>query len=251
VSLLKTVVERALRTRGWIGIPEWRLPQLPLEQHLKRVFAAYRIDCVLDVGANLGQFRDTLRDGVGYAGPILSFEPVREYIEILQKRAAADRLWRILPYALGSEAATKTITLFSAPGLPSLLPTDVGAMHELLPNVRVTGDEQVVVRRLDEAFREATAGMPCARVFLKLDTQGYDLEVIKGAAETLHAVSAIQTELSMLHIYESMPDYRTSIDVLNSHGYEISGLFPVAHDAAMRVIEMDCVMVRRADHSGT
>jgi FkbM family methyltransferase len=246
VAILKKLVQRVLGTRGWVAIPEWRLSQLPHERHLSAVFAAYAIDCVLDVGGNLGQFRDLLRDGVGYTGPILSFEPVRQYIEGLEKRAAHDPAWRILPYALGSVSQTRTITLFSSPGLPSLLQADLEAMKQVLPHeTAVTGSEDVRIRRLDEVFAEATAGVTCRRVFMKLDTQGYDLEVLKGAGAALESISAIQTELSMLPIYHGMPDAQTAIESLKALGYEISGFFPVTHDRDLRVVEMDGVFVKK------
>lgn len=227
-------------------MPEWRLSQLPHELHLKQLFAAYRIDCVFDVGANLGQYHDFLRDGVGWAGPIVSFEPVRKYIEGLQKRAASDPHWRIMPFALGSQNKTETITLYSSPGLPSLLKADLEAMNKVLPrgDAQITGTEQVTIRRLEEAFAEATAGLPCQRVFMKMDTQGYDLEVVKGAGTALAKVCALQSELSMLAIYQDMPDYREALSTYNALGYEISGLFPVTHDKTLRVAEMDCVMVK-------
>jgi FkbM family methyltransferase len=247
-SILKRAFVRMLRSRGWIAVPEWRMSRLPLEEHLKQLFADYQVDCVLDVGANAGQFRDLLRDGIGYEGPVLSFEPVRGYVEELRKRAASDPAWRIFPWALGSEAATKTITLLSSPGLPSLLAPDLAAMHNLLPraDTTITGTEDVTVRRLDEIFSEATAGLSARRVYLKIDTQGYDMEVIKGAGSILNVVSALQTELSVLPLYRMSVDYQAALSMLSDRGFAISGMFPVTHDRALRIIEMDCVMVRNA-----
>lgn len=236
----------ALRRRGWVAIPEWRLAHLPAEQHLARVFETYKIDCVFDVGANAGQFRDLVRNQVGYRGPIQSFEPVSANVSTLKRRAESDPAWRIWPWALGRESQTKTITLYSSPGLSSLLPPDLDAMHKLLPKpgTTVTGTEQVTVRRLDEVYGEVTAGLTFSNIFLKLDTQGYDLDVIEGAGTALDRVAALQTELSLLPIYQGIPDYRVALQALTARGYAISGMFPVTHDPALRIIETDCVMVR-------
>jgi FkbM family methyltransferase len=245
-SKFKKKLTSALRARGWIVLPEWRIGRFPHEEHLAHLSSAYDIDCVLDVGANAGQFRDLLRDYVNYRGPIVSFEPVSSYASALKKRAASDPAWRIYPWALGSRSETQTITLYSSPGLPSLLPPNLDAMHNLLPrpDTAVTGTEEVTVRRLDEVFAEVTAGLSFRNVFLKLDTQGYDLEVIHGAGAILGAVSALQTELSVQPIYQAMPDYRDALQTLTGLGYAISGIFPVMHDHALRMVEMDCVMVR-------
>jgi FkbM family methyltransferase len=243
---MKKMLSGALRTQGWVAFPEWRLARWPAEQHLSRVFAAYDIDCVLDVGANTGQFRDLLRNEVGYRGPIQSFEPVSAHVSTLRARAASDPSWRIWPWALGRESQKKSINLYSSPGLSSLLPPDLDAMHKLLPrpDTTLTGTEEVTVRRLDEVFAEVTAGLTFNNVFLKLDTQGYDLDVIEGAGSVLEKVAALQTELSVLPIYQTIPDYRVALQTLTERGYAISGIFPVTHDPALRIIEMDCVMVR-------
>lgn len=249
ISGLKSLGARVLRSWGVVAVPEWRLGRLPLEEHLSKLFATYAMDCVIDVGANTGQFRDLLRDGVGYRGPILSFEPVSAYFAALQKRAASDPAWRLWPWALGSRSEIKAITLLSSPGLPSLLTPDLDAMSKLLPRsgTTVTGTEEVTVRRLDEVFAQVTAGLSFSHVFLKLDTQGYDMEVIAGAGSALAAVTALQTELSIVPLYRGMSDYRDALQLLNERGFAISGMFPVTHDRALRLLEMDCVMVRHPD----
>jgi hypothetical protein len=82
------------------------------------------------------------------------------------------------------------------------------------------------------------------RPYLKLDTQGWDLEVIDGGPQTLPRVLALQTEVSCRAVYEGMPTMATSLDVLAAHGFAVSGLFPVTRDADLRVVELDCVAVR-------
>jgi hypothetical protein len=217
VSILEAIVKRALGAHGWIACPEQRVRQIPHERHLQQVFAAYRIDCVLDVGAHLGRFRDVLRDGVGYTGPIVSFEPSLECIDVLMKRAATERSWRVFPIALGSES-----------------------------RVIGSGSERLNVCRLDEVFLDATVGIRCRHVFLRLGARVNDVDVMSGAGLMLNAVSAMQTELSpRLPGTQDAPDYLTSMRSYNDLGFEISGLFPMHHDCALRATEMDCVMVRQ------
>src|SRR5262249_62038297 len=103
--------------------------------------------------------------------------------------------------------------------------------------------ETITVRPLDDVL--AQEGIDCGKraVYLKLDTQGYDLEVIKGASRSLADIRALQTEASVRPIYQDMPSYQTSIDVLTESGFDISGMFPVTLDGALRLVEFDCVMV--------
>jgi hypothetical protein len=67
---------------------------------------------------------------------------------------------------------------------------------------------------------------------LKIDTQGYDLEVLKGAENTLQSIRALQLEASVRPIYEGMPGFREVLDYLMSRGFALSAMslcwFPIA-----------------------
>ena len=69
--------------------------------------------------------------------------------------------------------------------------------------------------------------------------------MLKGATQTLRLVGALQTEASMLPLYEGMPDYKQSIETLNGLVFDISGMFPIVRDQFLRIVEFDCVMVNR------
>ena len=85
------------------------MEQLPLSGTLRNLFAELDIRCVLDVGANKGQYRDFLRSQVDYQGLIISFEPIQKNAVILQDRAKRDNRWFTYPYALGSTNTNRTL----------------------------------------------------------------------------------------------------------------------------------------------
>src|SRR5271157_5196955 len=90
VSVGKHAVRRGLAR---VGLSLERAPnRLGAPYHLARLLEIYRADCVLDVGANRGQFASMLR-GAGYRGPLVSFEPVPEAYVELARLAAKDPLW--------------------------------------------------------------------------------------------------------------------------------------------------------------
>ena len=84
------------------------------------------------------------------------------------------------------------------------------------------------------------------RTFVKIDTQGHDMAVLRGGANVLKRVPLIQTEVSFLPIYEGMPTFADAIAHINSVGFDVTGLFPVSRDRHRRVREFDCVAVNRA-----
>jgi len=212
-----------------------------LNLHLWRLFEQLDIGLVLDVGARTGEYGRSLRRN-GYRGHIISFEPVSESFAILSARAANDAAWSVRRIALGNETGQSEInvtnsTVFSSFRAPNQRSADVfGSGSE----VRTT--ETVEIRRLGDLFDDLVPGRP--NVFLKIDTQGWDLEVLKGAANALSRIAALQTEVSVQQIYEGMPTMQDALEHLDQLGFAVSGLFPVTLDQQLRVVEFDCIAVR-------
>ncbi len=220
-------------------------------RHISWLLKRYRIDCVLDVGANTGQFAKELRRN-GFQGYIHSFEPVPAFVERLQKASADDEKWTIHQMALGSTEGT--VPMHVQKTLSSLLPsTDYGrARFKPLNEFADTEPIDVPLRRLDTIFDELlapviAAGVPNPRVFLKMDTQGFDLEAFRGLGERVKDIIGLQSEVALLLIYEQMPRMPEAIAVYEAAGFEVSGLFPVTRERDGRVIEYDCAMVRASE----
>lgn len=243
---LKNFISNTALKHGYTVIPQWRLDAHPLARHLVALFARYDVDCVLDVGGNLGQFHDFIRDDVGFKGPIVSFEPVGKYVKVLVARSQQDSRWRIMPHALGASECTAEINVTKSPGLNSFLAPRSDVVDDYWKDDSVSGTETVQIRMLDNVMSGLMKELGFARPYLKLDTQGFDLEALKGARGTLPSVRALQTEASVRPLYQGMPTYQEVIDHLNGEGFDLSGMFPVTVDAALRLVEFDCVAVNRS-----
>ena len=245
---LKRIVEQGASRLGYQVIPEWRLKSLPHAQHLRQLFDRLGIDTVLDVGANVGGYRRFLRTQVGFTGRIVSFEPVPSVYASLAQDAGQDPSWRGMPMALGDADGLLEINVTNRTTMSSFLTRDearlkgLGYQH-LLNVTDVVRTEQVPVRRLDSVFDDAVGGRAEARVFLKCDTQGFDLKVIDGASASLRSIMALQIELSFKPIYEGAPAYATVLEHATSLGFDVTGVFPVRHDELYRIVNFDCVML--------
>ncbi len=216
--------------------------------HLARLFPRLQIDCVLDVGARLGEYGTWLRAN-GYTGRIVSFEPVAENFDQLRQAAAGDPKWTVHRFALGSEGGRRDINVTGGTNFSSFLEPTAYASSEFGQRVSVSRRESVEIRRLDDLWDEAVEMDGKPRVYLKMDTQGWDIEVLKGAASSLPSVLALQSEISVQAIYQGIPSHASSIEYLTQLGFELSGLFPVSLDRCMRVIDFDCVAVRASAFS--
>lgn len=214
-----------------------------IDTHLRAVLDLYCIDLVIDVGANEGQFGTRLREQ-GFAGPIHSFEPVGAVLDILRPKAAIDGDWTVHACALGEASGELTFNIAKATDLSSaLLPSDYGRAR--YRNIAAERQEIVPVRRLDEALPEAA--LRGRRVFLKMDTQGFDLAVFRGASGILGQVCGLLSEVAFIPIYQGMPDGVEALATYRAAGFDVSGLYPVSRNKRnFALIEMDCVMVRQA-----
>jgi len=209
------------------------------------VFTKMAIDCVLDVGANTGQFGQQLRD-IGYKGRIVSFEPIQSNFEQLEMVAGRSNDWRACKIALGSSDGQQDINVTENSVFSSFL-TPLPESNTLFPQNRTERSESVQVRRLDGLFHECVEGLSNPKVYLKLDTQGFDLEVLKGATKILPQIAALQTEMSFQAIYRDMRSHVDSLAALAEYGFDVVDFIPVTRaEDGISVIEMDCVMVRRS-----
>ncbi len=233
----------AARLAGW-ELQHIRKDQPTLETHLRQLLPKLGIDCLLDVGANQGQYGSMLRR-CGYKGRIASFEPVKASFDILKARAAKDPQWNAYHYALGAKAGERMIHVSRSTVMASFLDATEFSRQQFPEGMPVTRDEKVTIRTLDEVFGVVTEGLKSPRVFLKMDTQGSDLQVFAGAKRTLPQVRGLQTEISIQAIYEGMPDYLESLATYTKAGFVMSGLYPVSRDKqTLALIELDCVMRR-------
>lgn len=214
-----------------------------IDFHLASVFAKYEIDCVIDVGANVGQYGEFLR-GIGYRGWIVSFEPVKSVFYELARKAKDDDKWACYHLALGEMVEEKTINVYSSSVFSSFLDANEYSKN-IWKSLEDVMPEAVNVTRLDDIFTEITNLTGSQNYYLKLDTQGYDLNVFRGAQNSLNKVRAMQTELSLIHVYEGMPAPYEALSEFHSNDFLISGCYPINRDESLAVIEYDCVLVKK------
>jgi FkbM family methyltransferase len=212
-------------------------------KHLVHLLDHLGIDCVLDVGAHFGEFGKLLRE-LRFKGQIISFEPVSASFQRLEAAAKGDPKWGLWPFALGASDGTSTIHIYRASDFNSLLsPANVSGRFEAC--TEELGVETIAIRRLDSVYDECLKGLASARVFLKMDTQGYDLEVVKGAAGVLPKILGMQSELPGIPHYANQPPLLEALSHYWAAGYRPTGFFPVNHETdGITVMEWDCLLVR-------
>jgi FkbM family methyltransferase len=195
---------------------------------------------VFDVGANIGQFARDLR-ARGYGETILSFEPLGHAHRALCANAARDPLWRVAPrVALGAQAGRGAMQVSANSVSSSLLAIEPNSI-DVAPETARIGEEEVDLATLD-----SFAGPDLPRPFaLKLDVQGYELEVLKGVSDMLADCALVMAEMSLTRLYAGAPDLPEVYQWLRARGFRcISITQGFADFQANELLEVDGVFIR-------
>lgn len=240
-SFVRDSLVSLARKFGVVAIPEWRLDSYLLEMRLRRIISEYKIDCFFDVGANIGQYRNFLRDVVDYHGLIVSFEPDPQNLEKLREAQRADKEWVVLDMALGNERKSLDFHIMKSSVFNSFLEPDRTETSEFEEQNSVVKTVSLETRRLDDVIVDIKKSHPFENMFLKLDTQGFDLEVFDGATGCLDQIRGVQSEVAVMSIYKNMPTLETSLQAFRSKGFEVSGLYSIAESRFPHAVEFDCI----------
>ena len=201
------------------------------------------IDLVLDVGANLGQFATDIRSA-GYRKQIISFEPVNQCYKHLT--SITDNAWQVENFALGDKNSNKEINISNKTVFSSILDINEFGESNFSDSIKVIDKQDIQVKKLDDIIQKLVCNLGKKKIFLKLDTQGYDNRVIHGGLKTLKHVQILQTEISCKGIYKDTPSLTERLDELLSIGFNIVGIFPISRDKdTMEILEFDCLFIRR------
>jgi len=174
-----------------------------------------QIDLLLDIGANNGDWALEIREN-GYAGKIYSFEPQSVPFKQLELLSSKDQKWHTFNYGLGNSNNEKIINISKNSVSSSILP--MLKKHEKAePNSVYRGKEKIKIRKLDSIHQSIITKNE--KVFLKLDTQGYEFDILKGSVQFMEKISGIQIEMSLKKLYKGELDFSEMKKFLNEIGF--------------------------------
>ncbi len=198
----------------------------------------FGVEMVVDGGANEGQYASALR-AHGWAGPIVSIEPIPGVHARLVERAAGDPAWTVLPpMALGAEDGEAVLEVSAETDMSSLRPQS-GLLRRISPTSAVMDRVPVPARRLDRL------DLPPGALFLKLDLQGGEATALDGAAGLLPRLVGLQLEMALVRLYEGEPLWRDTVARLEATGFGLHLLIPGYYERKLgRQLQVDGVFYR-------
>lgn len=191
---------------------------------------------IIDVGANKGQF-SSFSAAKWPTAEIWAFEPIPD--QACRYRAVLGNRAKLFEYALGDTTGEATLHVASRVDSSSLLPlaeqAEIFAMGE-----RET--IQVPVTRLDEAL---CAGKLTSPALLKVDVQGFEYEVLKGAEKLIPQIEWIFVEVSFVELYSGQKLFGEVTEMLDQMGYTLETRSEGATDAFGREVQADALYRRK------
>jgi FkbM family methyltransferase len=220
------------------------MPQSSDMARMNRLLLYNQIDLVLDVGANKGQYAKYLREA-GYLGRIVSFEPVSTAYAALLKASKKDLRWDVAPRAaIGNKDGEVKINISKNSESSSALP--IHDLHvQASPNSAYIDSEIVKLYKLD-SIAEHYLDDTYKAIYLKMDVQGFELQVLEGASRILPRVKMLQLELSLVPLYQGELLIRVMLDKVDALGYELYAVIPGFTDMKSgRLLQLDGIFIQK------
>lgn len=237
---LKKLIRKRLHAAGW-ELHRYR-PSSDAGAMLAAMLDSRRVDLVLDVGANRGQFAREIR-AAGYRGTILSVEPLEHAHSELERVAAFDPLWQVATRgAAGATEAQMQINVSANSVSSSMLPASA-RLRASAPGAAYIAQQMISVRRLDDIAAPALAAARAP--FIKIDTQGFEWQVLDGATTSLDRAVGLCVEASLVSLYEGQRLWFDVIERIEGIGFEVWGVHPAFGDPTTgRTLQVDVFFTR-------
>jgi FkbM family methyltransferase len=202
------------------------------------LLSARDINLILDVGANTGQYGMRSRID-GYKGKIISFEPLASAFAKLCQKAQKDPLWLTYHLALGNYDGTTSMNVSKKSVFSSILPIS-NSLVRIFPDSSYVDKEEIKVKKLDTFFNDDRQLED--KIFLKIDTQGYEKYILEGAEKFLNKVAGIQLELSLKGtLYQGEFLMKEAMDFLSTKGFTLVALEPLSGMLKSELLQADAI----------
>lgn len=238
LRLAASFVEDPGQAKTFLQWPKFSVSSYALVSGLRRQGVAPRT--VIDVGANTGQF--AVASAKLWPGArVHTFEPVPESVEALRRNVSTLANVTVYPSAVGDARGELRLHVNSHSHSSSPLPL-AETHRRSFPEARERRMVEVEVVTLDETF----AGKALeSSVLLKLDVQGYEARVLRGAEETLKHADYVVLEVSFRPMYEGEMLFMEMTRLMEGYGFRFER--PVGWLSAPEtgeVLQMDALFVR-------
>ncbi len=194
---------------------------------------------ILDVGANRGQFGLVAMRRFPHAS-LVCFEPLPGPRATLERVLASHPRLRIVDAAVAASTGRSILHVTRADDSSSLLRTTELQVQQF-PGTEIVEELSVATERLDTLIDRAELAAP---VLLKIDVQGTELDVLRGAVDLLKKVDTVLVECSFVVLYSGQALADDVIGMLRGQGFSLVDIAAPTTNSGGRVVQADLVFER-------
>ena len=201
------------------------------------------IDVLLDIGAHEGGYVREARAS-GFRGQVFSFEPNPAVLPRIKELAGADGRWEVFDCALSDHQGTTEFNVSQNEVSSSIL--EMTELHrEAAPRSRYVDTIEVRLDVLDRIVPDLGL-LPKDKVWVKVDVQGAEDQVLAGARELLASdqCRALDLEISFRGVYEGQADYLALLENMRSYGFEVWDLMPGIPGPDGELLQADVLLAK-------
>jgi FkbM family methyltransferase len=215
------------------------------EKHFVKTFLReFKVDCVFDIGANNGQYTEMLKE-IGYAGLIVLFEGHPECLRTLKEKFGDDPQCLILPRLVADHDGYVDFNIQCGDQFSSILQPMRDEANLFNGQNATIRTEKVRCVTLDTAFSLLQETFEFTAPFLKMDTQGFDFDIVAASKTAIKQFVGLQSELSIKPIYQHTHDFKDSLSLYDSLGFDVTYFIMNNRGHFPYLLETDVIMVNR------
>ena len=205
------------------------------------IYKSLKIDTILDIGANIGQYANIMRE-LGYDGHILSFEPMKKEYDLLLQNSENDKNWNVFNYGFGDKNEQLSINISQNSYSSSLLNL-TNSQLEGDWRSRNIGTEKVSIIDFNSYLENFDF---TNKVALKLDVQGYEFKIIKTIEDKVHLFALIQLEVSLTELYKGETLYFQIDDFLRGKNFVLVSIEPgFYNNQTGQMLQSDFIYIKK------
>ena len=182
---------------------------------LPLLYKIKRINTLIDIGSNKGQFILLCLKFFSKI-KVYSFEPIKE---ILKKQKKFFKFYtKIFYYNLGVGSINKHSIFFITNRIDSSSFLKINNVKNFSKNYDITEKRKIKIATLDRILGKKKLDRP---ILMKIDVQGYEFEVLKGASKILRKIDYLLLEVSKNQMYKTQPIENKIINFLKKNSFII------------------------------
>lgn len=198
------------------------------------------IRTVLDIGAHKGESAAEYHQ-IFPEAYVYSFEPLKDCFEVIQRRFINDKKQKTFNFALGDETGQIQIHRSSFTPGSSILKFGE-SLKKAFPFASEYTRETINVTTLDEVAKDLQLD---GNVLMKIDVQGFEDKVLRGAKNSLNKIKFLIIELSFTELYDGQPVFSEIYNMLTKSGFKYAGSWRQSlNPPDGKVLQQDAIFIQ-------